>query len=332
MGRKQNINFMKKIITGTVFLIIGILVGYNISNSQSKTIIQEPQRLRAPESTYQFINPLIGFDFAEKKQFVEFLSLNDKIKEYVNEQIKNKMAQEISVYFRNVQNGHWTGLNENVEYDAGSLFKVPIMIAFLKQAESDPNLLNKKVQFKENTASTKIFGNNKSTNMQKNNYYTIDDLLRLMIVDSDNNAKDLLLENIDADYLSEVFTDLGMQYPEGRVYKISTKIYSLFFRILYNSTFLNREMSEKALMLLSQTVYNNGLTTPLPQTLKIAHKFGEYGAYEEEKLVGAQLHDCGIVYAPHNPYFICVMTQGYKIQDLEKVIQGISNIVYNHLE
>ena len=91
-------------------------------------------------------------------------------------------------------------------------------------------------------------------------------------------------------------------------------------------------MSEKALTLLSQTVYNNGLTTLLPQTIKIAHKFGEYGVYEEEKLIGAQLHDCGIVYATQNPYFICVMTQGYKIKDLEKVIQGISSLVYNHLK
>ena len=42
-----------------------------------------------------------------------------------------------------------------------------------------------------------------------------------------------------------------------------------------------------------------------------------------------ELHDCGIVYHPQNPYIICIMTKGGDINSEKLQIQKISKAVYN---
>jgi len=106
---------------------------------------------------------------------------------------------------------------------------------------------------------------------------------------------------------------------------ISVKGYSAFFRFLYNATYLNKEMSEKALEILSTTNFNTGLPAKLPKGILVSHKFGERG-YVGTNL--KQLHDCGIIYLAGNPYLLCVMTKGDSFEELANVIADISEMVY----
>ena len=41
-----------------------------------------------------------------------------------------------------------------------------------------------------------------------------------------------------------------------------------------------------------------------------------------------QLHDCGIIYYPGNPYLLCVMTRGDSFGELSSTIRDISDIIY----
>ena len=83
---------------------------------------------------------------------------------------------------------------------------------------------------------------------------------------------------LGTDGLGDVFRDLDISVPSdyAQQYFISAKNYSLFFRVLYNATYLSREMSEKALGLLSKTVFRDGLTAKLPSSVVVSHKFGEW--------------------------------------------------------
>ena len=66
----------------------------------------------------------------------------------------------------------------------------------------------------------------------------------------------------------------------------------------------------------------------LPNDIVVAHKFGERDLEDNTK----QLHDCGVVYYPQNPYLICIMTHGQSYKSLERIIQHISGKVYKEVD
>jgi hypothetical protein len=108
---------------------------------------------------------------------------------------------------------------------------------------------------------------------------------------------------------------------------ISTKNYiSIFHQLFFVSYFNELSTSEQALKYLLNPSYVNGLVAGLPNDINVAHKFGERFIDDDSNVI--QLHDCGIVYFPGNPYSICVMTQGHDLRELEDVIAEISKKVY----
>ena len=105
---------------------------------------------------------------------------------------------------------------------------------------------------------------------------------------------------------------------------------STFFRILFNASFLSREMSEKALQLLTMQDYPQGLAAGVPQGVEIAAKYGENvrGPNNEIK----QLHEFGIVYHPAHPYIIGIMTRGHDFGVQSGIIREISRMIYAEVD
>lgn len=112
-------------------------------------------------------------------------------------------------------------------------------------------------------------------------------------------------------------------------YFITVKDYVSFFRVLYNSTYLDRTLSEKALELLSKSEYQDGLEAGVPEEVRVAHKFGER---KFEETGERQLHDCGIVYHPIRPFLMCVMTKGKSLNDLSSVIAALTKTAYAEVD
>ncbi len=140
-----------------------------------------------------------------------------------------------------------------------------------------------------------------------------------------------MIAKIDPNVLSQVYTDLGIENPDNAPegYLISAKTYSLFFRILYNATYLNRTLSERALDILSKATFKDGLVAGVPEGSTVAHKYGEHIDSVDGQISDVELHDCGVIYATSKPYFLCVMTRGSKVEDLTKLIKDISKLVYD---
>jgi hypothetical protein len=93
--------------------------------------------------------------------------------------------------------------------------KVPLMIAYLKIAESHPEILARKVVYVGNADLNAVEYYKPAQNLAPNQTYTIDELLSRMIKYSDNNAMTFLINIIDNKILNEVLTDLGMTMPQG---------------------------------------------------------------------------------------------------------------------
>lgn len=160
--------------------------------------------------------------------------------------------------------------------------------------------------------------------------YTVEELLRNMIVSSDNISGQLLSRNMDSKFIASLYSDLGLHIPDlnEQEHQISGKDYATFFRTLYNATYLNQKLSEKALKLLTQTDFRDGIVAGVPENITVAHKFAER-RYTEG---GVQLHDCGIVYYSKSPYLLCIMTKGEELETLKKIIKNISRMIYERKE
>ena len=319
----------------TIFSLgcLSTLVFSNVTNTNGKdlTDISTIRKI----STSKFIAPLLLS--SDSKVFYEDDHFSQTISNYIKIKIKNGSATDISFYFKDLLTGRWTGVNENERYAPASLMKVPILIAVLKQAESDTSLLHKKLYYsgEKDLNEEEYYKPQKS--IVKGHSYTVEELLDYMITYSDNNATVLLLGVTPQKNLSEIFTDLGLPSPEvitsGTVDYLSAKLYSRLFRVLYNSTYLQEEYSIQALKILNNIDFPNGIVSQMPKDIDVANKFGERTVYNIDKTVNyRELHDCGIVYVPKHPYLICIMTKGNDFKKLEAIIQDISEMTYKNIK
>lgn len=277
---------------------------------------------------YSFINPLLECNIQEVGG-KEFKELNQKILSYINTEAKQGDIKMTSVYFRDLNNGPSFGINSDELFSPSSLLKVPVMLAYFKEAENNPAILQKELIFTSKTENlSQYFQPEKA--LQAGKKYTVEELIIQMITQSDNQALFTLGDNIAQQKIDNVNSDLGVRVPNQNTPEdyMSVKDYSAFFRILFNASYLSREYSQKALEILSKSGFDKGIVRDIPKSIPVAHKFGERFLENGSK----QLHDCGIVYYPKHPYLICIMTRGNDFNNLEGVVQKISQDVYREVD
>jgi beta-lactamase class A len=307
-----------------IFLIlVGIILGGGIVKSLSHP--QKNSVVPIRSGGYHLINPLLECDQVDVSS--ELQPFKYKVENLINNYLKSGPASHISVYFRDMNNGPWFGINEKEDFAPASLLKVPVMMSILKQAEADPQLLQKSYTATDSAdANAKEIVKPKET-LIVGHSYTTNELIERMIAQSDNNALNLIYSHLDLSQLLKTYQDLGVSgsatYNPDQY--MSVKTYASFFRILFNSSYLNPDMSEKALEILSQSNFTDGLRAGVPVNINVAHKFGERKLANSNQV---QLHDCGIVYYPNHPYLLCVMTRGKDIASLASVIKNISSLIY----
>ena len=280
-------------------------------------------------SGYKYIRPLL--DEASACESDSLMPLKGQIADFINSQKQSASISEASVYLRVLSSDDWISVNPAESYHPGSLFKLPVLITLLRMAETDPQLMNKKILYsaKDVVNVPQAYA---SKTIEPGKAYTVKELLTYMIAYSDNNATQLLNRNMNVGVLLKVFTDLGLTPPDTQnanyyKYTITPKDYSLFMEALYNASYLTIPASESATELLAQCNFKDGLVKELPQSVKIAHKFGESGTAEMR-----ELHETGIIYLNNNAYLITVMTRGTDIKKLSETISNISRIAYNEMK
>ena len=308
--------------------MFGFLYGKKIQKESLESFRTESEFRQ--KGNYSFINPLLECEIFDSGKFLKTKNLESKVHNLADEFFNKSMVSYLSVYFRDLNNGPWIGFNENEKFTPASLLKVPIMIAVLKKEEQERGFLNKKITFKAPRSSNGVVQNIKPVNgLVDGKEYTMEELLEYMIEDSDNNASNTILQNMDVSYLNKVYSDLMIPIPgEGNTGEdfMTVKEYASFFRILYNASYLEQEMSEKALQILSKSNFEKGLVSGVPNGTVVAHKFGER-VFQGEK----QLHDCGVIYNENRTYLLCVMTRGADFQTMGNVIARVSKTVWDEV-
>ncbi len=314
-------------VCGLVLFIVGFVVG----RTSALSGVQLPHALR--ESGYKYIAPVLLCNTTPNQDYNKDTALTREISAYIDKMRENT----VSVYYFELHSGgKWAGINENNNYAPASMLKVPTMLAVLKYADSHADFLSKEIYFDGSFDDNKAEYFKPQQVIKPYRSYTVDQLLMYTIAYSDNNATRLLNASIDQPSLEAIYVDLGIQLPADATENIdfmSARTYSFFLRVLYNSTYLSRGLSEKALALMTRSDFPQGLQAGIPTSVEVAEKFGERQVFTPNGTLSyRELHDCGIVYAPNNPYILCVMTQGQEFNSLVSTIQGISKIVYDNAQ
>lgn len=323
--------FLKKNPHISIYTLCAYILIFAIGLLAGKELTQ-PQIIRNTvlrESGYKYINPILLCNINNNQKYNEDIVLSDKLNDYVKEHPEN----EISAYYLSLTSGGWAAVNQDKTYSPASMLKVPTMVETLRNEEANPGTLSKEVYYGGNFDDNQMEDIKPEKFITPGKSYTIDQLLTYMIVYSDNNALRLIHNSMPANSFKELYKDLNIVIPDNTLDFMSAKTYSLILRVLYNSTYLNRESSEKALkLMINKNSFPNGLKAGVPDDVEIAEKFGERMILNTKlEVQKRELHDCGIVYAKDKPYILCVMTKGQEFTSLANAIQDISKIVYERV-
>ena len=328
----------REVLLSVLALLVGIYIGFTIKDLTQDSSVHQYIELR--EKGWEYINPLLDCEQArETAENRELKPFRSHIEHFIENELNKKWADRVSVYFRDLNNGPWFAIGDTQNFYPASLLKVPVMIAVLKQAETHPELLKKKIPYTDK--KVQAYQNEIPKKLAFGRSYTVEELLRQMIVYSDNVPTYLLDNFVDINILHRTYIDLGIYDPYREAnrsfpvfaspsYNISVETYASFFRVLFNASYLSKQMSEKALALLTECAFKDGLVAGVPPHIKVAHKYGNHES--GENLERKQLHDCGIVYYPDHPYLLCIMTSGNSYDKLDDAIVDISHMIYKEIE
>lgn len=236
--------------------------------------------------------------------------------------------RRVSVYFRDLNNGPWFGINENIAFHPGRLLNIPIAMAYFKEAEIHPDIFTRRVYFGQ-PRSVKVARNGRPSSVIKpGQSYSIGELLDTMLTESDDNAAQLLTKYINRRIYTGVFSDLGLQpFPNP---SLSLRSHATFFRILFNASYLNKDASERLLAFLSRSVHRSGIASGIPPGIAVANDYD----VQMDGIGGTStaVSECGIVYYPNSPYLLCATSEGASKESNEAAQREISQFVFSEVD
>lgn len=318
-------------ILGSLVMGAGLGVLMHLLLASNAGVHATFSELRTHTSAHErFTNPLLECSEGPQELLMgDRVVIERAVSAYVSDALAHHVISSAAVYFRDLNNGPWFGINERTPFTPGSLLKLPLAISLYALAQRDPTLLTSQVEYKGRTRAASEEADYGSDTPLSPGVYSVDDRLGKMLRTSNNDAAEILAQVIGKDNLLSIYQDLGIQEPEyNQDYVIDVKTFGAFFRILYNASYIGQQASERLLSTLAESTFHDGLVAGVPQTVTVAHKFGTRSLADTSV---KQLHDCGIIYAS-KPYILCVMTQGSDMTKLATFIEAISHIVYSYVE
>jgi len=268
---------------------------------------------RAFSQAYPLIDPSRSF-YKTADLMVNVQPLRDRL----NEIGKNP---NVSVYFEFLNTGANITVNKDAEYFPASLLKVPVVMAVIKKIENGEWSWDDQVilQAEDKNAN---FGD--LWREPVGTHYGVGELVRQLLVNSDDTAYFMLLRKVPEADLRKVQRHLGIEDLFSKDLKISAKKYAPILRSLYSASYLTVADSQKVLQLMSQYKYNNFLSPGIPPGVPFAHKIGIYEAK------GVYL-DAGIVYVPGRPYILIAMIRDPDQTKAQDALRDISQKVYAYV-
>lgn len=265
-----------------------------------------------------------------KQRRANWAALEKKVKKQAE-----TFGQGTGIVIKDLSTGWKITVNANRSFPSASMVKVPIMASiFYARAE-------KRLDLKQRLALKnryKASGSGVLKGYAQGTALDIDDLIELMITESDNTAANMLIGYMGFSPLNNYFKKLGLNNTniarkmmdfKSRRYGVenftSASDLAYLLEEIYNYKLINEPFSRRCLQILKKQKIRDRIPAKLPPGTIVAHKTG---------LERGICHDAGIVFTPRGDFIICVLTQHhYKTsRPAKKFISDIALDVYNYCQ
>lgn len=242
--------------------------------------------------------------------------------------LKNNL--DYAIFIKNFSTGESISINTDLIVPSASIIKLFIMGAAFQSIEETLFTLHQRISIKE---KDKIPYSIISL-LETDHTYSIQDLIILMIIQSDNTATNLLISLLGMDYINSFINKQGMKHTilrrkmmdltateNGYENYTTVSDVSEFLNLLYEGKVVNSYFSKNMVDIMSKQLDDSMMKREIPSKINIAHKTGD--------LPGIK-HDTGIVYSSAGDYIFTMFTWNEK-DDISgrKLIGKLSKSVYD---
>lgn len=345
-SKKQRYNIIHSIISVTILSLIMAFVYPTCYNRIIKSFFHKSPYPAIKADSYQILNPTISYlnnnlflgryflSGAETKhpQMLE-LNLNERMTGLEN-QLENLGSLyptvEPSVFVWDYETGNYAGINSDKIYSAASIIKIPVLIQLFRSIEAGQLTIYDTMTLKDYYRAE---GSGSLQFKAENSVWTIDDLARLMITESDNSATNMIMAKLGSMYdvnsgirqwgLSQTQVKTWLPDMGGTNFTTTEDLARMLYN-LDNPNFLSVSSREKMFDYMGHVHNDRLLPAGLGAGASIVHKTGD---------IGKMLGDAGIVYAPNGKkYIVAIMANRPYNSILGKdYIVKASEIIYNYM-
>ena len=290
-----------------------------------------------PTAAYLYNNHILGVNLLSgtetKKPQMQALYETYHMSELEN-RLKSLTASypslKPSIYVWDYESGKYADINAQKVYPTASIIKIPVLIQLFKAIEMGMINLDDKI------AMTEYYKSEGSGSLQfkgVNSVYTVDNLARVMITESDNSATNMLMDATGGmNAMNQSLRKWGMKETrvndwlpdlQGTNVTTSKEMAAMLYNI-DNPNFLTLNSREKIVDYMSHVHNNRLIQAGLPASAIFIHKTGD---------IGKMLGDAGIVYTPNGKKYIVVMlvNRPYNSPLGKDFIVKASSLVYNYM-
>ena len=235
-----------------------------------------------------------------------------------------------SIYVWEYENGKYVDINSEEIYSAASIIKLPVLVRLFKSIEANQMTIYDEMTLTNYYQSS---GSGDLQYAQTGRKYSLDQLAKTMIQDSDNTATNMLMSKMGGmDDINIGLRDWGISKTYVRTWlpdlkgtnKTTAKDIAKILYNLDNPGFLNINSREYIIDYLSHVKNNRLIAAGLGENALFLHKTGD---------IGTMLGDAGIVYAPNGKKYIVVIlaNRPYNSPQGKDFIVKASKLIYKSI-
>ena len=249
------------------------------------------------------------------------------------EKIISQMEGSVCINFYDLNKNNVFSINGDKKVLSASMIKLLILAELMKKISENKFSLSDTVMMAN---FMKIGGDGVLKELNTGHHFTLKELATLMIIVSDNQATNILIDFLGMENINQLGkeldlkeTFLGRKMMDAEARKKGYDNYtcaddiSLLLKLIYQEKLINKEASQLMLDILLRQQQGERLQRYLPSDIKIAHKCGDLDNLE---------NDGGIIWLGDRAYILVVLTNGMPNLQCKQTIGKISKFVYDKME